>query len=115
MTRSTKRSPAGTRGMRPRRRERDLEFLEIEGEIVIYDELDDSIHQLNPTASMIWQACDGSATIVELAGEFSEASGLPHSQIERDVAAAVRDLAAAGLMQVPKRRKNVKQGGARVG
>lgn len=115
MTRSTKQSTAATRGMRPRRRERDLEFLEIEGEIVIYDELDDSIHQLNPTASMIWQACDGSATITELAAEFSEASGVPHTQIERDVTAAVRQLADAGLMQVPRRRKSAKQGGARVG
>jgi len=108
------RSDGSKRQIKPRRRSSDLEFVEIDGEIVIYDETDDSIHHLNPTASMIWQACDGTATTRELALEFAKAAGLPQDQIERDITAAVRQLAGVGLMEVPKRRKNAAAGGPRV-
>ena len=111
----TSRSNGRSRRMRPRRRASDLEFMEIDGEIVIYDELDDAIHHLNPTASMIWLSCDGTATIAELAGQFAAAAGLPHGQIEGDITSAVRELSRAGLMQVPKRRANVTPGDAHGG
>jgi len=103
--RSTKRPAAGARAMRPQRRATDLEFTEIDGEIVIYDETDDSMHHLNPTASLIWQSCDGTATIRELAAELRKVAGLPLDQVERDITTAVRQLGEAGLMQVPKQRK----------
>lgn len=97
-------SPRRSGGMRPRRRTTELEFLEVAGEIVIYDEQTDVIHHLNPTASIIWRSCDGTATVPELAGELARAAGLPRERIARDVAAAVRQLGDAGLMQVPKPR-----------
>ena len=108
MVRTANPATARKREMRPRSKTKHLEFVEIDGEVVIYDETDDSLHHLNPTASIIWQSCDGTVTVGEMAAEFAEAAGLPREQIEQDVKTAIRQLADAGLMDVPKRRKDSK-------
>ncbi len=90
--------------MKPLRRSTELVAMELEDEIVIYDEREDVIHHLNPTAAIIWRSCDGSATVGELALALSASAGLPADRIRRDVARAVRQLGDAGLMAVPKPR-----------
>ena len=45
----------------------DLLAREIEGEFVLLDLKTNQIHQLNPTASLIWSHCDGTHSINEIA------------------------------------------------
>ncbi len=41
----------------------DLEVVEIDGEGLVYDEPADLVHYLNPTAAILFQLCDGKATV----------------------------------------------------
>jgi thiol-disulfide isomerase/thioredoxin len=100
-----KRAAARAKEIRPKRRHADVDFLEIDGEVVIYDLADDSVHHLNQTAGILWQICDGSATLTELAADISDAFGVPVRSARRDVRVGVRGLGDAGLMEVPKPRK----------
>jgi len=88
-----------TAPVKPRTRD-DLTFVEIDGEAVVYDEVDDRLHYLNPTATLVFQLFDGSATIPELSQELAAASGLPEAQVERDVRTLNRQFRTNGLLSV---------------
>ena len=51
---------------RPRIRHDDLVVQELNGEILVYDLKRDKAFCLNETASLVWQACDGSKTIADI-------------------------------------------------
>ena len=51
---------------RPRARSNGLLCEEIDGEIVIYDQLTDRMTQLNHSAAVVWGACDGNRSLAEL-------------------------------------------------
>jgi hypothetical protein len=51
---------------RPRARSNKLICEEIDGELVIYDQLTDRITQLNHSAAVVWRACDGNRSLAEL-------------------------------------------------
>jgi PqqD family protein of HPr-rel-A system len=74
---------------RPRARD-DLTVVELDGEAVIYDEINGDLHRLNPTATVVFSLLDGSATLDELARELADAYGMPVEELERPV----RELAA---------------------
>jgi hypothetical protein len=73
---------------RPRARA-DLTVVELDGEAVIYDEMNGDLHRLNPTATLVFSLLDGSATLDELAGDIAHAYGMP----VEEVAVQVRELA----------------------
>lgn len=83
--------------LKPRIRE-DLTVVELDGEIVIYDERGDDIHHLNPTASVVFSLCDGGSTVREMAREIAEAFGAPEDQVEREVRPLLREFRKAGLL-----------------
>jgi PqqD family protein of HPr-rel-A system len=74
---------------RPRVRE-DLTVVELDGEAVIYDDLNGDLHRLNPTATLVFSLLDGSVTVEELARDISKAYGME----DEEVIAQVRELAA---------------------
>jgi len=86
-----------TAPVKPRTRP-DLTVVEIDGEAVVYDEVEDRLHYLNPTATLVFELFDGSATIAELSREIAEASGLPDSQVERDVRTLNQRFRKSGLL-----------------
>ena len=55
----------------------DLTVVELDGEAVIYDEETAELHHLNPTATIVFGLCDGTATMAEIAADISEAFGVP--------------------------------------
>jgi len=55
---------------KPRRVGRVVQY-EIDGEIVLFDPKRNRVHNLNPTAAVIWQLCDGSRTVEELAEDMA--------------------------------------------
>lgn len=76
-----------------------LAEVEVDGETVVYDELTGSIHQLDPTATVVWNALDGVVTVRELTADLAAVYGVPVAQIRRDVMALLNTLLAAGLLQ----------------
>ena len=83
----------------------DLAIVELDGEAVIYDETDNSLHHLNPTATIVLSMCDGTSTIREFSGEIAEAFSMPTDEIERQVRSLLRDFRKQKLLE-PSRRTN---------
>jgi hypothetical protein len=68
--------------------------------MVLLDRGRQLVHQLNETASYIWERCDGRHSIVAIAGGLSAAFDVDAYTAERDVAVTVRQLEDAGLVEV---------------
>jgi hypothetical protein len=83
--------------MKPKARA-ELTVEDIEGEALIYDERTGDLHHLNPTATIVFSLCDGTATVKEMSGDISAAFQMPADQVERDVRALIRDFRKAGLL-----------------
>jgi PqqD family protein of HPr-rel-A system len=87
-----------TAPIRPRARE-DLATVELDGEVVIYDEASGDLHHLNPTATLVFSMCDGTATIAELAADIGEVFDVPTSDVERQVRSLLRQLRRQRLLE----------------
>jgi hypothetical protein len=83
---------------RPRQRP-ELGVRVLDGETVVLDRRAERIHQLNETASYIWERCDGSRTVSEIASELAGAFDVDPATAETDVAVVVRQLADADLFE----------------
>jgi PqqD family protein of HPr-rel-A system len=94
-----------TRPIRPQTRQ-DLAVVVLDGEAVVYDEDSGGLHHLNPTATIVFQLCDGTATIREMSSEIAEAFGIPANDVEREVRALLRGLRRSGLMNGKQVAKN---------
>ena len=88
----------------PRARRDDLVTRSIDGEVIIYDESNDTAHALSSSAATVWAACDGATPVAVLAATLGE-------QATRE---ALAQLAAAGLLEVPAgtTRRNMLLGAA---
>jgi hypothetical protein len=87
-----------TAPLRPRSRD-DLAVVELDGEAVIYDESNGSLHHLNPTATIVFSLCDGTATIAELASEIADAFAKPENEVESQVRRLVRSFRTQSLLE----------------
>jgi hypothetical protein len=72
-----------------------LEVNEADDGLVVYDPTHDMVHHLNPSASMIFDLCDGTRDADAIALLLAEAY---------DLAAPPRDDALAGLRELAGRR-----------
>jgi len=77
----------------------DLTVVELDGEAVIYDEATTEIHRLNPTATIVFELCDGSATIADMAEDLSSAFDVPVAVVEPEVRALIRRFRKVQLLQ----------------
>jgi PqqD family protein of HPr-rel-A system len=75
-----------------------LTVVELDGEAVIYDEETSDLHHLNPTATIVFGLCDGSATIADISRDISEAFGVPADEVEAQVRTLVRQFRKAKLL-----------------
>jgi len=101
-----------TARIRPRVRQ-DLAVVELDGEAVIYDEDSGDLHHLNPTATLVYGLCDGSATVAELAADIGEVFGLPAGEVERQVRSLLRELRSQGLLETASANGNAVRATAR--
>lgn len=83
---------------RPSRRT-EFEEREVEGEMVVMDKESEQIHQLNQTASFIWQRCDGEHDEQEIAEELAEAFEVDRETALQDVADTLNKLEEIGLLE----------------
>ena len=75
-----------------------LTVVELDGEAVIYDEETSDLHHLNPTATIVFGLCDGSATIADISTDISEAFGVPEAEVEAQVRTLLREFRKAKLL-----------------
>jgi len=88
--------------VKPKVRE-DLAVVELDGEAVIYDERTNDLHLLNPTATIVFHLCDGTATMREMSADISQTFGVPDDEIERQVRSLVRRFRDAELLETVRR------------
>ena len=77
----------------------DLEIVEIDGEAVVYDPANGSLHHLNATATVIATLLDGSTTIRGVAEELADAYDLPAQEVEPNVRTLIRQLRKLELLE----------------
>jgi PqqD family protein of HPr-rel-A system len=82
---------------RPNRRT-EFEERVVEGEMVVMDKESEQIHQLNQTASFIWQRCDGEHDRQQIAEELAEAFDVDAETAQQDVADTLEKLEEIGLL-----------------
>lgn len=76
MTAETTRPAMGREAVLRRVSSPDVEYVEIDGETVVYDSRSRHLHVLNPVGSLVWILLDGEASLgqtsEELAGAFAQ-------------------------------------------
>jgi PqqD family protein of HPr-rel-A system len=77
----------------------DLTVVELDGEAVVYDERNGDLHHLNPTATLVFGLCDGSATGRQLAADIADAYGQPLDEVVEQVHQLLRQFRKANLIE----------------
>lgn len=73
--------------------------VEIDGEIVLYDDAERRFHRLNPSAASLWLCLDGHATLAEIARDIAYVYAEPAESILGDLLGTARRLNAEGLLE----------------
>jgi len=81
----------------PRQRS-DISIRVIEGETVVLHLGAGQIHRLNPTASFIWDRCDGHRTAAEIADELTRLFDVDYETAREAVRTTLRQLGELGLL-----------------
>ena len=84
--------------MNPKKRD-DVSARVIAGETVVLDRDGGRVHQLNATASYVWERCDGNASPTEIARDLSEEYDVEPDQAANDVANLVGQFQELGLLE----------------
>jgi hypothetical protein len=83
--------------MNPLARKRDILPENLPEEVVLYDKANNKVHCLNKTAAAIWESCDGTKSVDELAHIVSTKFGVPEDR--NLVLQALEELEKADLME----------------
>jgi hypothetical protein len=76
----------------------DVVAVDVDGEIILYDDSRGVLHRLNPTASALWQCLDGSGTLGEIAADMADVFQVSEDRVLADVLIAAREFARQGLL-----------------
>ena len=77
----------------------DLETRTVDDETVILDRDGERIHQLNATASFVWDCCEGKMDTNSIAAELAEAFGVDPNRTVKDVSEIVLQFSGLGLLE----------------
>ncbi|HEV2754726.1 MAG TPA: HPr-rel-A system PqqD family peptide chaperone [Actinomycetota bacterium] len=83
---------------RPRKRSDVLE-LDMGDGFILYNHDSSLVHHLNPTAAVVWQVLDGTATVERLADEIADEYGVPVENVAMQVTSLIAELDAMGLVE----------------
>ena len=72
--------------------------VEIDGEIVLYDDSAKVMHRLSPTAGQVWRCLDGSGSLAEIAADLADIYQSDPGQVLTDVITTTREFESAGLL-----------------
>ncbi len=71
----------------------------LDGEYVVFDPQNDTVHTLNVTAQLIWLRCTENLAIDELISEMTSRYDVPHETVCKDIYQAVDQLCNLGLLR----------------
>lgn len=74
----------------------DVEWVEIDGQVVAWNERTETLHLLDPTAGLVYQLLDGRSSLTEIVLDLAAAFENDLGQVERDVlrlASSLEDMA----------------------
>jgi hypothetical protein len=81
------------------RRNPKIEEAPLQGELMLFDPANAKFFVLNETMSYVWRACDGTASLQDIAGKLTEEySGVEADVAQRDVETAAAELTSLGLL-----------------
>lgn len=83
---------------RPKRRE-DLNYRTIDGQTLILNREKGQLHQLNPTASFIWDCCDGNSKLAEIVDRLAGTYDVDPSTARKDVEDVLSNLRSSNLLE----------------
>ena len=87
-----------TEATRPKQAERVRAFPMGETEVLLFAEGRQVVHTLNVSAWSVWELCDGTRTVRQIADELSGIVRRPAGDLLPDVTASVRELGSLGLL-----------------
>ncbi len=90
--------PPSARAMPLRRTNVTVE--ELDGEALIYDSVTADTHRLNLTAYFVWRACDGRATIGQIARSLTESFDVSYEEAGEHAERIVTEFLERGLVFV---------------
>ncbi len=76
----------------------DVKTEEVDGETIVLDDQNGYIHQLNESASFVWNQCDGKSSLTEIVRRFAEAFDLEEMVAGRDVSEVIEKLCELKLL-----------------
>ncbi len=76
----------------------DVTATDIDDEIILYNPLDGATHALNVTAALVWDLCDGTRTLDELAAEVAATFDIPIDSARADVEPLIAQLCRLQLL-----------------
>jgi Coenzyme PQQ synthesis protein D (PqqD) len=82
----------------PKRRT-DVNVRMVDGEVLVLDRHSDLIHQLNPTASYIWDRCDGQSSVADIAHQLAAVFDVDATMAVQDVMTTIVKLHSLGLLE----------------
>jgi Coenzyme PQQ synthesis protein D (PqqD) len=88
----------------PKRRS-DISVRPVGGELVVLDRTVNRIHQLNPTATFIWDQCDGQRTVQEIAEQLAGSFEVELDTAREAVTGLIHRLRDLALLELPGIRK----------
>ncbi len=77
---------------------KDLYVRTLDDEFVIYDAANRKIHKLNETSRHVWELCDGSHSLSDIAKSMTERFDVGYDQAGRDVIEIVGQFRTNGLL-----------------
>ena len=72
----------------------------LEDEVLLYSSRSEKVFSLNISAKAIWELCDGSHTIVEIAQELGQRVGCSGDELLSDIMNAVSQFREHGLLEL---------------
>ena len=77
----------------------DVLELDMGDGLIVYNHDSSLVHHLNPSAGLVWQLCDGEATVQALADDIADEYGLEPDRIRAELCGLVAELDALGLVR----------------
>ena len=81
----------------------DVLELDMEDGFILFNHDSSLVHHLNPSAGIIWQLCDGTASIDDLAADVAAEFKVDAGETLRQLTSLIAELDALGLVQNARR------------
>jgi pyrroloquinoline quinone biosynthesis protein D len=77
----------------------DLATRVVDGEVVILDRANGTVHRLNATAAAIWKLCDGEHSVAAIAEHIDAAYDQAPDDVRGEVSRTIVDFERLGLLE----------------